>query len=153
MIIERIREIIEKNREKWKLKALFLFGSIAYGLATDNSDIDIAITFDNLEIGEEEKEKIVKDIKKKITQETQREVDVVEIDENFSRPMLFYNAIINGIPIFVKDENWYKRMILRAICEMEDFSNMGEKWKRKSCEILLKDIERWVKDSDTQREE
>ena len=40
---EAIKRIIEPIAKKYKLKAVFLFGSYARGTATENSDIDLMI--------------------------------------------------------------------------------------------------------------
>ncbi len=150
--IELIEEIVKNNAKNWKIRAFFLFGSTATGLDSETSDIDVAVIFEP-EVEERKKSEIIKDIKRQIFISLNREVDVVEIDERFSKPILFYNAIVNGIPIFISDEELYKRLVLRAICEMEDFSSIGLKWKVESCKKMLTEVEEWVRDLDTQREE
>jgi predicted nucleotidyltransferase len=48
--IEQIKELIVPIAEKYKLKALWVFGSYARGEATDESDIDILIDYTDANI-------------------------------------------------------------------------------------------------------
>ena len=58
-----------------------------------------------------------------------KEISVLFIDREFSKPMLFYNAIIHGVPIYISDKEKYISFVLKALNEMEDFKIFGEKWQ------------------------
>jgi predicted nucleotidyltransferase len=43
--VEQLKELVEPSAKKFKLKALWVFGSYARGEATEDSDIDILMDF------------------------------------------------------------------------------------------------------------
>jgi hypothetical protein len=53
--------------------------------------------------------------------------------------MLYYNAIVHGIPVYVESFTRYVDKRLYAIYQMEDFSIFGMKWQS---EIVQKRLER-----------
>ena len=60
---------------------------------------------------------------------TGRETQVVLIDKDFSKPMLFYNAIVHGMPVYISNKDKHISLVLRALEEMEAFSLFGTKWQ------------------------
>lgn len=52
--------------------------------------------------------------------------------------MLYYNAIVLGIPVFIRDQNRYAALLNEAIFQMEDFSMFGTRWQ---LEIAEKNLE------------
>ncbi len=52
--------------------------------------------------------------------------------------MLHYNAIVHGIPVYIRDFTRFVDTKLRAIYQMEDFCIFGTKWQE---EIVRKRLE------------
>lgn len=147
-----IEEIVKSKAKDWKLKAFFLFGSTAYDMDTVRSDIDIAVAFEE-NLDRSTKKTIRNHIIKTLSQATGREIDIVEIEDKANKPLLLYNAIINGIPVYIKSEEFYKELITKYTKEMENHytNRIGERIKK--CEKMLAEIEEWVKGLNTQKEE
>jgi len=53
-LIESLRDYFHHEAIRFKIKAVFLFGSQARGLSRPDSDVDLAIVFEDEEISEEE---------------------------------------------------------------------------------------------------
>lgn len=54
--------------------------------------------------------------------------------------MLYYNAIIYGIPIYVKNNELLIDLRLEVIRQMEDFKIFGIPWQREVALKLLKEM-------------
>jgi hypothetical protein len=65
------------------------------------------------------------------------DVDVIVVDADFSRPMLFYNAIVFGIPLLKPNDIDYSKLRNEAIYHMEDFKIFGLQWQRRLIENNL----------------
>ncbi|MCL4477544.1 MAG: nucleotidyltransferase domain-containing protein [Deltaproteobacteria bacterium] len=129
-ILDILKTYFKTNAEKYGIKLAFLYGSYAHHNQTEQSDIDVALVF------EEDKAKDKKNLFEVITdisiatgKLTGKDVEIIFIDSDFSKPLLYYNAIVHGKPLFVGDANCYIDYFLRAIYEMEDFSSFGLKWQ------------------------
>jgi len=71
----------------------------------------------------------------------QYEVNVLlYIDHDLSRPMLHYNAIVKGIPVYFDNFTHYVDVRMKAIAQMEDFSIFGLTWQKQIIENNLKDL-------------
>ncbi len=46
VVLTRLKSCIEEIRQRFSVKALAIFGSIARGESTDNSDVDVLVVFD-----------------------------------------------------------------------------------------------------------
>lgn len=114
----------------------FLFGSYARGFPKRESDIDIAVLFAD-EGDEDEIFKRMTDISYEISLFTKKEVNVLTIFRDFRKPMLYYNAIVLGMPIFVRDKLDYTNLVVEAIFQMEDFCLFGQKWQIQVASSLL----------------
>ena len=66
-----------------------------------------------------------------------KEVNIISISRDFEHPMLYYNAIILGIPIFVKDCDELLNLKLEAISQLEDFQLFGISWQREVARKIL----------------
>ena len=69
------------------------------------------------------------------------EVNVMTICLDFAKPMLYYNAIILGKAVFVKDYSMYVNLISEAIYQMEDFSIFGRTWQMMVAEKNLEALQ------------
>ena len=136
--IQKLKSFFKDNAHKWHINLVFLYGSWAKGFPHQESDIDLAILFSNKIKDEEEILSLITDISYQLDQILNKEVNIISIDRNFSHPLLYYNAIVQGIPIFVKDEGEYIRLKMEAIFQKEDFSLFGVRWQLNLAERMLR---------------
>ncbi len=68
------------------------------------------------------------------------EVSVLYIDDDISKPMLHYNAIVQGDVIYFDDFTHYVDIYMNAMRQMEGFSIFGLAWQRQIAEKNLKDL-------------
>lgn len=136
-VISALKTYFQHKANAFNIDIAFLYGSWASGFPKKESDIDIAVIFDK-GMKEEKIFEIVTTISLELTDILKREVTVLYIDEELSRPMLHYNAIIHGIPVFLKDFTRYVDIRLKAISRMEDFSIFGTRWQS---EVVKKRLE------------
>jgi len=64
-----------------------------------------------------------------MTKELCLEVNIIQIHKDFRKPMLYYNAIVLGIAVYIKDFDNYAMLKNEAIYQMEDFNIFGIKWQ------------------------
>jgi len=128
--IHVLEKFFKEKYSGFGLKFAFLYGSRAIGMAKDNSDIDIAILFEDSSLNEAELFDRVMDISYSLSGLMGIDVDIIVIDMDFSRPMLFYNAIVLGIPLLITNESEYIKLREEAIYHMEDFKLFGLQWQR-----------------------
>jgi predicted nucleotidyltransferase len=72
-IKKEIKELVEKIKKAKKIKKIYLFGSYAYGVPTEDSDIDLCI------LSEEDKRKIeiLSEIREKIGFSYNHPLDII----------------------------------------------------------------------------
>jgi len=138
-IISALKAYFQDKADAYDIDMAFLYGSWASGFPKRESDIDIAVIFDN-EIEEEKIFEILTSVSLELIYILKSEVNVLCIDKELSKPMLHYNAIIQGIPIFLKDFTRYVDIRLKAISQMEDFSIFGTRWQS---EVVKRRLERF----------
>jgi predicted nucleotidyltransferase len=128
-IVETLRKYFEREALRFGVEAAFLFGSWAAGLPRFRSDVDVAVLFENKDISENEVFKLLNVIMFSLAKILFCEVNAIPIYTDFRKPMLYYNAIIKGIPVFFKDDLKYIRLINEALYHMEDFEIFGRQWQ------------------------
>ncbi len=84
----------------------------------------------------------ITDISLRLSRELRAEVNAIAIDPTFGKPMLCYNAIVSGIPVFIKDFNQYVDLKNEAVFQMEDFSLFGRDWQRTIAKRNLEKLQR-----------
>lgn len=126
----------EKAKES-NIDMAFLYGSWATGYPRKNSDIDLAILLSEL-LSDDEIFNIITDISYNLSLKINKEVNILPIYRDFGKPNVYYNAIVLGIPIYIKEFNEYVTLKHQAIFQMEDFSIFGIGWQM---EITRKNIE------------
>ena len=67
-----------------------------------------------------------------------KDVNLLVLDRDFKRPMLQYNAIVLGIPVFTRSFDSYIDFYLESLYQMEDFSLFGIEWQLAISEKRLK---------------
>ena len=127
-IISRLKNYFESKSLQCGIEMAFLYGSWATGLSHKASDIDLAIVFSS-SIRQEEFFPLITDIAYELSTDLNREVNVIPVFEDFRKPMLYYNAIVLGKPLFIGDEKRYLDLKISAIFQMEDFRIFGIPWQ------------------------
>jgi predicted nucleotidyltransferase len=92
-LISILKSYFLHKADTYNIDMVFLYGSWASGSISKESDIDIAVIFEK-EINGEESFEIATNISLELTDILKREVNVLCIDKELSKPMLRYNAII-----------------------------------------------------------
>lgn len=128
-LIETLQNYFQHEAVRFKIKAVFLFGSQAAGLSRPDSDVDLAIVFEDEEMSKEKIFDHMNALGIRLTEILGCEVNLIAIDKDFSRPMLYYNAIVKGISIFTVDSQYYFCLLNEAIYQMEDFEIFGRGWQ------------------------
>jgi len=127
-IILRLKSFFKKKSSSYGVDMAFLYGSWVSGYPHNASDIDLAIVFPS-SIGQEKFFPLITDISYELSRDLSREVNIIPIYEDFRKPMLYYNAIVLGNPLFIKDEKRYLDLKISAIFQMEDFRIFGIPWQ------------------------
>ncbi len=132
-----LKDYFESKADSFNIDMAFLYGSWACGYPLDESDIDVAV-LSSKEMDEDMAFEVVSTISLELTEQLRHETNVLYMDTELSKPMLHYNAIVHGIPVYIKDFERYVDLRLKAISQMEDFSLFGTKWQ---AEIVRKRME------------
>jgi predicted nucleotidyltransferase len=138
-IILNLKNFFEEKASYYKLELVFLYGSWVRGYPKKESDIDLAILFSPEIIEDTQRFLIITDISYHLQEKLKRDVNIIAILEEFTNPFLYYNVIIFGVPIFIKDYNRLLSLKLEALFTMEDFKNFAVKWQRKIADNLIRD--------------
>lgn len=128
-LIENLERVFSGNANLYRVQIAFLYGSWARGFPRKDSDIDIAILFEDESQSDSSIFDAMTDISLAISKELGADVNVIPIYRDFRKPMLYYNAIVLGIPVYVKDYEKYLALRTEAIYQMEDFDIFGKKWQ------------------------
>ena len=139
-VIDILTDYFKESAGRFRLEMVFLYGSWAKGNPRPDSDIDIGVVFSEETPSDDESFGFVTSIALDLSRFLSSEVNVINIHWDFRHPMLYYNAIVNGIPIYVERSEKFISLKLEAIHQMEDFSIFGRKWQlrvaRKNMEAL-----------------
>ena len=139
-IIKQLENFFKKNAQKFNVEAAFLFGSQASGFPTKDSDIDIGIVFDKNNFSDKEVFFKTTDISNELSKIISGEVNTIAVYNDFRKPLLYYNIIVLGKPLYIENYDKYISLRNEAIFQMEDFSIFGEKWMLETAKNKLKDI-------------
>ena len=130
-LIESLKDLFQRVSPRYGIDIAFLYGSYARGLPRADSDVDIAVLFSEEPSSEEESFERITDISLSLFGEVKREVNLIEIHRDFRKPMLYYNAIVLGMPLYIREWSGYITLRNEAIHQMEDFSILGIPWQYK----------------------
>ena len=128
-IVNCLKNFFEKETLHDGVEMAFLYGSWARGVPKEDSDVDIAVVFTREPGSDDELFRYLNDLTLSLSKELGREVNCIAIESNFNKPMLYYNAVVLGLPVFIKDHNKYVRLRNEAVFQMEDFSLFGMDWQ------------------------
>jgi predicted nucleotidyltransferase len=123
-----IESFFRREAERFRVQAAVLYGSWAGGFPRRDSDVDVAVVFED-EPDDDTAYRRLMDMSLLLSDLTGREVDMIPIDRDFRKPMLYYNALVQGVPVYRKRDDDIIRLRKRAIDEMEDFSLFGLQWQ------------------------
>ncbi|MBI3815253.1 MAG: nucleotidyltransferase domain-containing protein [Nitrospinae bacterium] len=140
-LILELKSYFQKHADIYEIEMAFLYGSYAGGYPKEESDIDVAVLF-NQEMSEDKAFDLVSALSVELTDLLRYETNVLYIDTDLSKPMLHYNAIVHGIPVFMRDFTRYADIKMKAISQMEDFSIFGIKWQSEIVEKRLEALNR-----------
>ncbi len=139
-IVSEMKDFFKQNALQYSIDMVFLYGSWATGYPHQRSDIDLAFLF-SPEINKLDKMfSLINDISYKLGKQLNKEVNIISISRDFKHPMLYYNAIISGISLFVKDYAMLLSLKLEAIYQMEDFKLFGVRWQQEIAKRLIYSI-------------
>lgn len=116
----------------------FLYGSFARGMPNAKSDIDIAILFNPEHLTDNKVFEVISGLSVKLEKQFGREANIIAIRPEKWKPMLYYNIIILGEPLFVRSEDKYHSVRWEAIRQMEDFVAMGITWQIIAAKVNLR---------------
>lgn len=136
----KLRNFFRQITAQYHIEMVFLYGSWASGRPHKESDVDIAILFSNEMDNPEKIFSLLGEITYRLIKKLNREVNIISIDKNFPQPMLYYNAIVLGIPIFIKDNDKFLGLKLEAIHQMEDFQIYGVGWQREIARKIIREL-------------
>ena len=117
--MEEIKEILNKMVEYLKNEinpfAIILFGSYSRNTQNKESDIDIAIKANNIDL------KKIYELKQKLEDISQKDVDLVDLDD--ISDVFRYEILMNGIKLFCQDDykfDLYKLDMCREYLELNE---------------------------------
>jgi len=128
-INRQLKSFFEDNADRYGLEMAFLYGSWAKGIPRPDSDIDLAVLFSSEPSTDDESYERLTAISLFLSTELKKEVNIIQIHEDFRKPMLYYNAIVLGSPVFIKYFDRYVRLKNEALYQMEDFGLFGINWQ------------------------
>ena len=128
-IISQLEEYFTGNAERFGIETAFLFGSSLKGNLRTDSDIDIGVVFHEKGLSDEYIFSVINEISLDLLQKLNIDIDVVPVYKDFRKPMLYYNIIVQGKPIYIEDCDKYISIKNEAMIQMEDFSLFGKKWQ------------------------
>lgn len=129
-IINTLKDFLKVQARHYKIDMAFLYGSWARGFPRPDSDIDIALLFSEA-LSSDEAFNRINNITLSLSSRLHIEVNIIEIHKDFRKPLLYYNAIATGIPVYIEDLTEYIRLKNEAIYQMEDYSIFGIDWQHK----------------------
>lgn len=117
--MEEIKEILNKMVEYLKNEinpfAIILFGSYSRNTQNKESDIDIAIKGNNIDL------KKIYELKQKLEDISQKDIDLVDLDD--ISDVFRYEILMNGIKLFCQDDykfDLYKLDMCREYLELNE---------------------------------
>lgn len=136
-ILQKLKSFFGSSAVYYGIDMAFLYGSWAGGSPREDSDVDVAVWFYSDALTMDEVFDRITDLSIKLSHLLKKEVNVLVLTRDFQKPMLQYNAIVLGVPIFVKEFDRYVSLRMKAIFQMEDFSIFGRRWQLEVAERRL----------------
>ncbi len=128
-ILENLKSLFKVSAVHYGIDMAFLYGSWAGGNPREDSDVDVAVWFHSDAISRDEVFDRITDLSIEISRLLGKEVNLLVLTRDFEHPMLQYNAIVLGIPVFIREFDRYASLKMEAIFQMEDFGIFGRRWQ------------------------
>ncbi|OPX24803.1 MAG: hypothetical protein B1H02_02690 [Candidatus Latescibacteria bacterium 4484_107] len=135
------KAFFEEKAAAFDLDMAFLYGSWAGGYPRKDSDIDVALHFSPTHATDEAIFDRLTDISLELSLRTKKEVNAIPIFDDFRKPMLYYNAVVLGLPLYIRDFSGYADLKNYSVFQMEDFSLFGISWQIKAARKHLKELQ------------
>lgn len=139
-VISRLVNFFKKRAFQYEIEIVFLYGSLASGYPHAGSDVDLGIVFSENIDNPGKIHFFITEITYELSQELNKEVNAISLSSNFSHPMLYYNVIVLGIPIFIKDNDRFLKLKLEALHQMEDFQLFGIPWQHQIAHRIIEEV-------------
>ena len=136
-ILEKLESFFGNSAVDHGIDMAFLYGSWAGGNPREDSDVDVAVWFYSDALSVDEVFGRITDLSIELSHVFEKEVNIFVLTRDFQNPMLQYNAIVLGIPVFIKQFDRYVSLRMEAIFQMEDFSIFGRGWQLEVAERRL----------------
>ncbi len=136
-ISKKLESFLRDRAVHYGIDMAFLYGSWAGGTPREDSDVDVAVWFYPDSFTEDQVFERITDLSTELSRLLKKEVNILVLTHDFQHPMLQYNAIVLGSPVFVKEFYRYVSLRMEAICQMEDFSMFGRRWQLEVSERRL----------------
>ena len=137
-IVSLLEDFFQVRADSYQIDMAFLYGSRAGGYPRDGSDVDVAALFMPDQRNEDAIFDRVTEISFSLSGILGKDVNLLVLDRDFKKPMLQYNAIVLGIPVFIRSFDSYIDLYLESLYQMEDFSLFGIGWQLAISEKRLK---------------
>ncbi|MGD0488827.1 MAG: nucleotidyltransferase domain-containing protein [Syntrophorhabdales bacterium] len=128
-LVAMLKRFFQQEAERFQVRMAFLYGSRAHGVERPDSDVDLAVIFGDTVHSDKEIHRLSTDLSVALMRMLRAEANVLPVYVDFRKPMLYYNAIVRGIPVFLREPEGYSRLRNEAIFQMEDFQLFGVKWQ------------------------
>lgn len=125
---DQLKRFFKREADSFSVQMAFLYGSRAHGMERDDSDVDLAVVFDK-QVSDDEMFSRIDAMALKLVALLGLDVNILPIYSDFRKPMLYYNAIAKGLPLFIGDLDAYLNLRLEAVFQMEDFQIFGVRWQ------------------------
>jgi predicted nucleotidyltransferase len=139
-LVNSLASFFQEYAEVYGLEMVFLYGSWAGGQPHAESDVDLAVIFHNPELPDEEAFDRIIDLESALSTRLKREVNILQIHMDFRKPLLYYNAIVLGEALYVKNFDSYIDLKNEALFQMEDYSLFGIPWQIEMAEKNLEEL-------------
>jgi predicted nucleotidyltransferase len=138
--IKVLEAFFARRASHFRIQMAFLYGSRAAGIPREDSDIDIGIFFADEITSEDERFDLATRISLSLMKEMKAEANVLPLSPDFKKPMLYYNVIVKGIPLYIEDNEKYLDRRNQAIYQMEDYEILGKSWQLQIAKKNLRDL-------------
>jgi len=139
-LVLTLKAFFKEKANEFNIEMAFLYGSWTTGYPREDSDVDLAVLFLSELLSDDEIFNIITDISYHLSSRIDKEVSILPIYRDFRKPMVYYNAIVSGTPVYIKEFEKYVTLKNQAIFQMEDYNIFGTKWQmeltRKNLEAL-----------------
>ncbi|MBS0634305.1 MAG: nucleotidyltransferase domain-containing protein [Verrucomicrobia bacterium] len=128
---EKLTKILQSDSD---IAAALIFGSMANGTANRDSDIDIALLYNQNSIPEPLD---MLQFRQQLSDSMHQEVDIVLL--NTASPIIAMQAVKNGQPLVMRNQKAYDAFEMRLITDYADVKQMREPFEKNILQRKLHD--------------